>query len=103
MKDIDEWHKIGDKLTSYFGICNCQRKLKSIIDALYSIYVKCQLDTSDPKRQFTGAEWLLIALIDSASDRIEHGVSCEYPIIIENHPFWQWIVEIKDSPYLEDN
>lgn len=33
-KEIDdkEWHKIGDKLTDYFGICGCQRKLKTIVD-----------------------------------------------------------------------
>lgn len=38
-KQIDdkEWHKIGDKLTTYLGICGCQRKLKSIIDVLVTI------------------------------------------------------------------
>ncbi len=102
-KEDEEWHKIGDKLTDIFKICPCQRKLKSIIDNLYYIYQKCidayKLDTP---RDFTGAEWLLIALLDR-NGIILHGTNCEYPIIIEDHPFWIWILEVKESPYLSDN
>lgn len=101
----EEWHKIGNKLTAYFGICNCQRKLKSIIDNLYSIYDKCNraYEDTDCKRDFTGAEWLLIAILDRHSDLITHGTNCEYPIINKDNWFWQWIIEIKDSPSLNDN
>ncbi len=103
MNNTEEWHKIGNKLTSWFGICSCQRKLKSIINNLYSIYEKCNgayEGTHD--RDFTGAEWLLIALLDKAG-AITHGINCEYPIINKELEFWKWIIEIKDSPYLEDN
>lgn len=99
MNDIEEWHKIGDKLTNYFGICNCQRKIKSIIDNLVSIYDKCLKSDYN----FTGAEWLVIALMDRKSNAISHGINCEYPIIMKEDPFWIWINEVKNSPYLEDN
>ena len=94
-----EWHKIGDKLTSYFGICHCQRKLRSIILNLVSIKEKCI------KRDFnfTGAEWLLIAIIEKNSNLITHGINCDHPIINENDPFWIWIDEVKNNPNLEDN
>ncbi len=97
--DVKEWHKIGDKLTSYFKICSCQRKLKTIIDNLVMIKDKC-------KRQeynFTGAEWLLISMMDRDSNAIHHGINCEYPMINDEDPFWMWIEEIKDNPNLEDN
>lgn len=99
MNDIKEWHKIGDKLTNYFGICQCQRKIKTIIDNLVSIHDKCL------KRDynFTGAEWLVIALMDRKSTAIVHGVNCEYPIIMEEDPFWIWVNEVKNNPNLEDN
>lgn len=104
MVDNKEWHKIGDKLTDYFGICGCQRKLKSIIDNLYSIYCKVEeFYEKDIPLNFTGAEWLVIAMMDKNSDAICHGTNCEYPIIIKDDPFWKWILEIKDNPNLEDN
>jgi hypothetical protein len=97
--DICEWSKIGEQLTSYFGICSCQRKLKTIINNLVSIKEKClKRDYS-----FTGAEWLIIALIEKDSWAIKHGINCEYPIINEDDPFWVWIDEVKDNPNLEDN
>lgn len=104
MNATEEWHKVGDKLTSYFGICGCQRKLKSIIDNLVSIRDKCITG----ERNFTGAEWLVLAMIDAKqkghlSDAIVHGTNCEYPIIMRDHPFWKWLDEVKDSPYLNDN
>lgn len=100
MKDIKEWHKIGDKLTDYFGICNCQRKLKSIIDDLYIIYLKLKTRNFE---MFTGNEWLLIALLDKNSTAVTHGINCEYPILNEEDELWKFILEVKDSPYLEDN
>jgi hypothetical protein len=103
MVDSKEWCKIGDKLTNYFGICGCQRKLKSIIDNLYSIYDKCDYDSPNHKFEFTGAEWLLIAILDRSSNAITHGINCEYPILNKEDEFWKWILEVKDNPNLEDN
>jgi aspartate oxidase len=100
MKNIDEWHKIGNTLSDYFGICRCQRKLKTIVDNLVSIYEKCN---STDENNFTGAEWLIIALMDRNTNAITHGTNCEYPIINKEDEFWKWILEVKDSPYLEDN
>lgn len=99
MENINEWHKIGNKLTGYFKICQCQRKLKTIVDNLVSIYEKLK----ERDFNFTGAEWLLIAMMDRSSDAITHGTNCEYPILQEDDPFWKWLLEIKDNPYLEDN
>lgn len=93
-----EWHEIGDKLTSYFGICSCQRKIKSIVDNLASIKEKCL----NRDFNFTGAEWLLIAIIDRSSNAIMHGVNCEYPMIQENDPLWIYIDKVKDNPNLID-
>jgi aspartate oxidase len=97
--DINEWHKIGDKLTDYFGICRCQRKLKTIVDNLLSIREKCL----NGYRDFTGAEWLILAIMDRNSTAIMHGTNCEYPIIMNDDPFWKWLDEIKDNPNLKDN
>jgi hypothetical protein len=99
MKNDKEWNKISDELTNYFNICGCQRKLKSIIDNLYSIYSKIQIRNFN----FTGAEWLLLALLDKNSDAILHGINCEYPIINESSYLWEMVLKYKDSPYLEDN
>ncbi len=103
-KETNEWHKIGDKLTNYFGICSCQRKLKTIVDNLLSIKQKC-IDAYDKEtpRDFTGAEWLVIAQLDKYSTSITHGTNCEYPIINQDDDLWIWLNEIKDSPYLIDN
>lgn len=98
-EELKEWHKIGDKLTKYFNICSCQRKLKTIVDNLVSIYEKCLIRDYN----FTGAEWLLIAMLDSFSSAICHETNCEYPIIMKDDEFWKWIMEVKDSPYLKDN
>lgn len=103
-KELEEWHKIGNTLCDYFQICRCQRKLKTIIDNLISIYEKCNgAYERTHERDFTGAEWLIIAILDARSDAIMHGVNCEYPIINKEDDFWKWILEVKDSPYLEDN
>jgi len=104
MVDNKEWHKIGNILTYYFGICRCQRKLKSIVDDLVRIKQKC-IDANDlgTPRDFTGAEWLLIAIIESKSDAITHGTNCEYPIIMREDPFWKWLDKVKNNPNLEDN
>lgn len=100
----EEWHRIGDTLTSFFGICNCQRKLKSIVDNLFFIYEKCNGNKDKVyEREFTGTEWLIIALLDKNSQAITHGTNCEYPIINKKNEFWKWIIEVKDNPNLEDN
>lgn len=101
IENTDEWHKIGNKLCDFLGICHCQRKLKSIVNVLVSIHNK------EKTRDFTGEEYLILALLDS-KNLITHGVNCEYPIILHMHKsdqedFWAWILKIKDSPYLEDN
>jgi hypothetical protein len=83
-----QWHKIGNKLCNYLQICSCQRKLKSIIDNLYSIYIKCNgAYEGTHERDFTGAEWLLIAILDRHSAYISHGINCEYPIINKDNEF----------------
>lgn len=108
-ENLDEWHRIGNTLCDYFGICRCQRKLKSIVDNLLSIKQKC-LDAyaKGTSRDFTGAEWLLLALMDKminekGNSPIMHGTNCEYPIINKTHELWIWLDSIKDSPNLEDN
>lgn len=105
MVDINEWHKIGNHLTGVLGICNCQRKLKTIVDSLVDIYENLKLDR-DKQRPFTGAELLVIAFLDSlpgVTSPVEHGINIEYPILMENHPFWEWLLAVKDNPNLEDN
>lgn len=104
-----KWHEIGDALTGYFQICGCQRKLKTIVDNLVSIKQKC-LDAyeKDTPRDFTGAEWLLLAIMERMPNESKmapvcHGVNCEYPILRQDHEFWKWIDSIKDDPALEDN
>ena len=42
-------------------------------------------------------------MMDRSSDAITHGINCEYPTIIKDDDFWQWILEVKDNPNLEDN
>jgi len=104
IQNIEEWHEIGDKLTGYFNICSCQRKIKTIVDNLLSIKQKCNdAFENGTERNFTGAEWLLIAIIDKNSDAISHGINCEYPIIINDDPLWLWLEEIKDNPNLVDD
>lgn len=101
MSDINEWHKIGNKLTAYLGICRCQRKLKSIVDDLLRLKeINQKVYDSGGDRNFTGAEWALLAMLESR-DLVTHGVNCEYPIIYGE--FWEWLEEIKDNPNLEDN
>jgi len=99
MIEHEEWQRIADVITSTFKICSCQRKIKTIVDNLYEIYVK--LD--ERKFEFTGAEWLIIAMMDKSSNLVVHGINCEYPMLNKDEPFWKWIVEIKNSPYLKDN
>lgn len=97
IKEIDQWHLIGNKLTVDLGICRCQRKLKSFIDILAGIHKKSL--TND--YNYTGEEYFILAFLDS-KDLITHGTNCEYPIVLDTE-FWRWVLEVKDSPYLEDN
>lgn len=99
IENLKEWHKIGYKLCGYLKICSCQRKLKSFVTILANIYSKKEyLRTGE---EFTGEEYMILAMLDSLN-LIVHGTNCEYPIILENE-FWDFINEVKDSPYLEDN
>lgn len=98
-KVYESWGQINKKLTSFMGICSCQRKLKSIINGLALIYEKGQTG----EYPFDGNEWLLIALLEKHPDDIvTHGINCEYPIFRE-HAFWDWVLETKDNPNLSDN
>lgn len=99
MVDTNEWHKIGDKLTSYLNICKCQRKLKSIVNILCSIYNKID---GDNKEDLTEEEHLICALLDKNTHLITHGTNIEYPIIF-NRIEWEWILSIKNDINLEDN
>ena len=98
------WEDIGTILTNYFHICGCQRKLKSIIDALFNIYTKSNeaFDTGK-ERNFTGAEWLVIAILDSNSTAISHGSNIEYPMVNKDDSFWKFILSVKNNPNLNDN
>lgn len=100
MNNIEEWHKIGNKLCDYFGICKCQRKLKTIINSLYIIYNK--LDSLE-YAVFTGSELLIIAILDSKTDAVTHGINIEYPTLNKDSKFWKFILDSKDSLFLEDN
>jgi len=95
----ESWKNIGYRLTKYFGICPCQRKLKTIVNNLVSIKEKCV----SREYGFTGAEWLLIAIMDQKGCGIVHGINCEYPIINQEDIFWRYIDLVKDNPNLEDN
>lgn len=100
MNDIDEWYKIGNKLTKTLRICGCQRKLKSIIEVLNRIRDKYEHGNTE----YTGEEYLILALLDSNTDNlITHGTNCEYPIFQDLDGFWKWVREVKDSEFLEDN
>lgn len=58
------------------------------------------------ERQYTGAHWLLWAMLDNNDTNrviVDHGTNCEYPIVHKDSEFWEWIKEIKDSEFLEDN
>lgn len=102
--DLKEWHKIGDHLCAIFRICSCQRKLKTIVDNLYSIYTKLETFQNDRvPLDFTGAEWLLVAMIDKNTEAITHGTNCEYPILNKDNELWKWVIEVKNNPNLEDN
>ena len=37
------------------------------------------------------------AMMDRSSDAITHGINCEYPTIIKDDDFWQWILEVKSK------
>ena len=103
-KDINfaEWEEMRDKLTNYLGICECQRKIKSIVDVLVAIYDKGKTEEHD----WTAEEYLILALLD-AIGLITHGINCEYPIIIhltdKEDDFWEWINSIKNNPNLQDS
>lgn len=100
-KDHEEWSQIRDKLTSYLGICGCQRKIKSIIDVLARIHEKGQTG----EHNWTAEEYLILAMLDS-KNLIMHGINCEYPILIHRtngDDFWEWICSVKDNPNLYDN
>lgn len=99
IKNIEEWHKIGNRLTYFLDVCACQRKLKSFVNILVSIHNKCK---SQSWSELTMEELFICALLDKKGI-ICHGTNCEYPIIAGAEAFWDWIMEIKDSPYLEDN
>ena len=107
----EEWEEINAKLTSFLGICGCQRKLKSIVDVLVIIYDKGQMG----EHNWTPEEYLILAMLDKCN-LITHGVNCEYPIIIdmngstpfgigqeERCDFWEWINIVKNNPNLTDN
>ena len=103
-EEFDSWNDIQKQLVGYFGICGCQRKVKSIIDNLYSIYIKIDNHWENgDDYNFTGAEWLLIALLQNGSPWITHGINCEYPILRKDDPFWEWVLRVKDNPNLIDN
>lgn len=93
-----EWKAIGQRLTSELGICDCQRKLLSIVRALVGIQDK----VLSRNLKFSANEVLIIAFLDSKK-LITHGVNIEYPSLDEEHEFWKWIKSIKNNPNLEDN
>src|SRR5688572_32878637 len=100
------WKQINLVVTECVGIGGCQRKLKSIVDNLHSMYTRCiGANEGTHEREFTGAEWLLIAIIEKhgKGEMITHGTNCEYPIIMKDHWFWKWLREVKDNPELSDN
>ena len=98
MKDIKEWHRIGDKLTAYLGICGCQRKLKSFVNILLTIEEKIK---GNDWNLLTAEELMITALLEKR-DVITHGTNCEYPFI-GNTDLWEWLHTVKDNPALEDN
>lgn len=100
MVNDKEWHEIGNKLAGFLGICDCQRKLKTIVDSLVVIYSKLE---RGEKEGFTGAELLIIAILDRHTDAITHGTNIECPILMKDSKFWKWLLEVKDNPNLEDN
>jgi hypothetical protein len=91
-----QWHKIGNKLCEELNICRCQRKLKSIVHILYRIYRKINSNST-----LTPEEILIVALLDRKG-LFTHGINIEYPFI-NNKEFWEWLISIKDSKYLNDN
>lgn len=100
---IDKWDSIGEELTEILGICSCQSKLKSIVVDLAKIRKKCidAIEIGTP-RDFTGAEWLLIALMDENDLGFLHGINCRYPLINEGHELWTFIDSIINDEALID-
>lgn len=97
MEHIEEWHKLGDRLSSHLRICNCQRKIKSITNVLLNI--KAKIDNRED--DYTPEEYLILALLDKTS-LITHGINMEYPMLNDDDT-WKWIESIKDDPNLTDN
>lgn len=104
LTNYDEWKKIQRRLCYYLQICSCQRKVKSLVDVLVRIWDNGHYREEDgcsPRRPWTDYEYLILAQLDQLQ-LITHGINCEYPIITTNE-FWEWLLSIKDSPFLEDN
>jgi hypothetical protein len=97
MEHIEEWHELGNKLSEQLGICNCQRKIKSITTVLLNIKHKSESNIHG----YNSEEYLICALLNRIG-LMTHGVNSEYPYLVE-HEFWEWLEIIKDDPNLIDN
>lgn len=99
--DYTAWKSIGQRLSAELAICPCQRKLKSIVSVLIRVHDKVTAKADN----WTPEEYLIIALLDAHyTNLITHGTNVEYPMLYSTkNPFWEWLIEIKDSPDLIDN
>jgi aspartate oxidase len=99
VSDVNEWHRLGNTLSDYLGICRCQRKLMAIYRILTSIKDKC---ISNNWEELTYDELLICALLEQ-KNIITHGTNCEYPIVNSAHPIWKFLEDEKDNENLVNN
>lgn len=95
-----EWNRLNRKLCSLLQICPCQRKLKSIVMILLSIYNKLIVMKWD---ELTPEELLICNLLDVNTEWITHGVNCEYPILKRGGELWDFVLSAQYNPALIDN
>lgn len=98
MIDMDAWHQMNKYLTTTLGICDCQKRIMSIVKSLAAIKGKILRR----ELKFSANEVLIVAFLD-AKGLLTHGTNIEYPILDESNEFWVWIDKIKNDPNLEDN
>jgi hypothetical protein len=94
-----DWKQLGRTLSHNLRICECQRKLRSIVLILMSIRAKCREGEHD---SLTPEELFITSLLDrNGSELVTHGTNAEYPILTGD--LWDWLDEIWQNPNLEDN
>lgn len=100
-KEEANWWRIWYRFNNFLKLDIYPERLEGTIKTFNFLIEKCSGEKYSSLRDFTEAEWLLLAIVcKKYPDSVKYSCNTRYPKLEINNEFFKWIIDVSQNPNL---